>query len=42
VITVDGQEIAEGYSPFTADKYVIDMPKDITKSKQQGKDQSAK
>ena len=31
-ITEDGRKIAAGYSPFTAEKYYIDLPADASPS----------
>ena len=28
----DGEKIADGYSPFTADRYLIDLPSDAPAS----------
>jgi hypothetical protein len=37
VITEGGKKISEGYSPFTAEKYVIDAPTNIpTPTKKKG------
>ena len=36
LITRDGQTVVEGYSPFTADKYLIDVPNDVLKPEQEG------
>jgi hypothetical protein len=36
VITEGGRKISTGYSPFTAEKYVIDAPSNATTSKKRG------
>ena len=40
LINKDGKAVLEGYSPFTADKYSIDMPKDVPNSEQKSSDKS--
>ncbi len=41
LINKDGKMVLEGYSPFTADKYSINIPKDVPKSEQKSSDKSA-
>jgi hypothetical protein len=40
VITLDGQRISKGYSPFTAEEYTINLPTNISPSHEKEKGQS--
>ena len=37
-ITEDGQKVATGYSPFTADKYFVDLPGNDSQSHDEEKE----